>query len=351
MKRYGRVMAVRDLELDIEEGIFFSLLGPSGCGKTTTLRMIAGFIRPTIGKILLGGRDITGLPPEKRNMGMVFQNYAIFPHMNVFDNISFGLRMRRIDKGDIKDRVNRALKQVGLSGYQGRYTSELSGGEQQRVALARVLVIEPEVLLLDEPLSALDKQLREEMQFWIKELQRNLGITTVYVTHDQVEAMTVSDRLGVMNKGRLDQIGSPQEVYENPRTRFVATFIGESNVLDGVVGEVYASSMTIQSEGLQFEACKKEGVQSGGKVTVLIRPEKMEIFSPSMGSSPGVGNMIEGTVVDRVYRGANIRYSVRLSTGKLVIVDTQQVSSSQAWDLGDHVRLAWKPSDMSFLLE
>lgn len=350
-KRYGRVLAVTGIDLSIEEGIFFSLLGPSGCGKTTTLRMIAGFIRPTTGSILLDGQDVTSLPPEKRNMGMVFQNYAIFPHMNVFDNIAFGLKMHRVNKDDIKARVSQAMSQVGLRGYEGRYSNELSGGEQQRVALARVLVVQPKVLLLDEPLSALDKQLREEMQFWIKELQRDLRITTIYVTHDQVEAMTVSDRIVVMNKGRVEQVGSPQEVYENPSTRFVATFIGESNVFDGAVSEVDASSLTIQSDVHTFEVGKLLDIQAGARVTMLIRPEKMEIIDPGASIPPSMGNWVEGTLVDRVYRGANIRYSVRLLNGKLVIVDTQQVSDSKVWDTGEGVRLAWTPADMSVLLE
>jgi putative spermidine/putrescine transport system ATP-binding protein len=344
-------MAVTGIDLNIEEGIFFSLLGPSGCGKTTTLRMIAGFIRPTTGSILLDGQDVTSLPPERRNMGMVFQNYAIFPHMNVFDNIAFGLKMHKVNKEDIKERVSQAMIQVGLREYENRYANELSGGEQQRVALARVLVIQPKVLLLDEPLSALDKQLREEMQFWIKQLQRNLHITTIYVTHDQVEAMTVSDRMVVMNKGRVEQVGSPQDVYENPRTSFVATFIGESNVFDGTVTEVNASNLTIQSDVFTFRVGKTPDIPAKAKVTLLIRPEKMEIINPGEHIPPSMSNLVDGTVVDRVYRGANIRYSVRLSNEQLVIVDTQQISDRKVWDTGDGVTLAWTAADMSVLLE
>ena len=199
-KRYGETLAVADVSLRVEEGEFFSLLGPSGCGKTTTLRMIAGFVRPNEGRVFIGGEDMTLLPPERRGIGIVFQNYAIFPHMTVFDNIAFGLRMRKVPKREIRGRVGKALEQVNLDGYERRYQRELSGGEQQRVALARVLITEPKILLLDEPLSALDKKLREEMKYWIKELQQSLGITTVYVTHDQGEALTMSDRIAVMNQ-------------------------------------------------------------------------------------------------------------------------------------------------------
>jgi putative spermidine/putrescine transport system ATP-binding protein len=243
------------------------------------------------------------------------------------------------------------MNQVDLRGYESRYANELSGGEQQRVALARVLVVQPKVLLLDEPLSALDKQLREEMQFWIKELQRDLRITTIYVTHDQVEAMTVSDRIVVMNKGRVEQVGSPQEVYENPNTRFVATFIGESNVFDGIVTEVNAANLTVQSDGHTFNVGMLPDIQAGAKVTMLIRPEKMGISDPGATISPLISNQVEGTVIDRVYRGANIRYSLRLSNDKLVIVDTQHVSDTEVWDTGKDVLLAWMPSDMSVLLE
>jgi putative spermidine/putrescine transport system ATP-binding protein len=234
-KKFGKTVAVESTDIVIEQGEFFSLLGPSGCGKSTTLRMLAGFLTPTTGRIMVNGRDITDLPPEARGIGIVFQNYAIFPHMNVFDNIAFGLVERREDKATIKRKVDAALEQVGLTGYGERFERELSGGQKQRVALARVLVIEPEILLLDEPLSALDKQMREEMKFWIKGIQKSIGITTVYVTHDQSEALTMSDRIAVMNQGKMLQIGTPVEIYEKPTSRFIAEFIGDSNLLAATV--------------------------------------------------------------------------------------------------------------------
>ena len=253
-KRYGETLAVDDLSLRVEEGEFFSLLGPSGCGKTTTLRMIAGFVRPNDGRVLIGGEDMTLLPPEKRGIGIVFQNYAIFPHMNVFDNIAFGLKMRKAPRREIRVRVQRALDQVNLGGYERRYQRELSGGEQQRVALARVLITEPKILLLDEPLSALDKKLREEMKYWIKELQQSLGITTVYVTHDQGEALTMSDQIAVMNRARVVQIGAPDAVYEHPADRFVTDFIGESNILEARVAAVNEHECRIAIGGIELAA-------------------------------------------------------------------------------------------------
>ena len=231
-KKFEDNVAVNGIDFKINSGEFFSILGPSGCGKTTTLRMIAGFVMPTAGEIFIGNNDITFQAPEKRNIGFVFQNYAIFPHMNVFENISFGLNMRNIDQKQINEKVNIALEQVNLIGYETRYQRELSGGEQQRVALARVLVTAPQILLLDEPLSALDKKLREEMKIWIKELQKKLKITTVYVTHDQSEALTMSDRIAIMNKGNISQIGTPDDIYEKPQNTFVADFIGTSNFIN-----------------------------------------------------------------------------------------------------------------------
>jgi putative spermidine/putrescine transport system ATP-binding protein len=237
-RSYGDFVAVNDANFSIAKGEFFSLLGPSGCGKTTTLRMIAGFVAPSHGQILLQGEDVTRTPPERRGIGLVFQNYAIFPHMTVAKNIGYGLRLRRRPKEEITRRVRDALAQVGLDGYEERTPDQLSGGEQQRVALARVIVLEPRLLLLDEPLSALDKRLRDEMRVWLKQLQNDLGITTVYVTHDQDEALSLSDRIAVMNRGVVQQIGAPSEIYERPRNRFVADFIGESNLIPVTVRTV-----------------------------------------------------------------------------------------------------------------
>src|SRR2546422_67557 len=232
-KRFGGIGAVDDVSFPIAEGEFFSLLGPSGCGKTTTLRMIAGFETPDEGRIVVGGEDVTDMPVHRRDMGMIFQSYALFPHRTVAENVAFGLRMRGLDKAAIKERVTHALRQVALEGYEQRQPQQLSGGQQQRVALARAIVIRPRVLLCDEPLAALDRKLRQSMQFELKQLQQQLGVTLIFVTHDQEEAMTVSDRIAVMNAGRIEQIGSPSEIYNRPRTRFVADFIGEINLFEG----------------------------------------------------------------------------------------------------------------------
>jgi spermidine/putrescine transport system ATP-binding protein len=232
-KTFGDALAVDDLSLDIAEGEFFSMLGPSGCGKTTTLRMIGGFEEPSRGTVYLGGRDVTDLPPYKRDVNTVFQSYALFPHLNVFENVAFGLRRRKVAKGDVKARVDDALRLVEMSGFEERKPGQMSGGQQQRVALARALVNHPKVLLLDEPLGALDLKLRKQMQLELKRIQQEVGITFIYVTHDQEEAMTMSNRLAVMRAGRTEQIGPPEEVYEKPQTQFVAAFLGASNLLEG----------------------------------------------------------------------------------------------------------------------
>src|SRR6188472_2130160 len=236
-KQFGDVAAVDDLSLDIEEGEFFSMLGPSGCGKTTTLRMIGGFEDPTYGTVYLGGRDVTDLPPYKRDVNTVFQSYALFPHLNVFENVAFGLRRRKVGKDEVGTRVKDALKLVDLVGFEERKPPQMSGGQQQRVALARALVNHPKVLLLDEPLGALDLKLRKQMQLELKRIQQEVGITFIYVTHDQEEAMTMSNRLAVMRQGRIEQLGAPEDVYENPATEFVAGFLGASNLLEGEVKE------------------------------------------------------------------------------------------------------------------
>ncbi len=314
-RRYGEVLAVDDVSLRVEEGEFFSLLGPSGCGKTTTLRMIAGFVRPSAGRVLIGGEDMTLLPPEKRGIGIVFQNYAIFPHMNVFDNISFGLKMRKIPRRQIRERVRAALEQVNLDGYERRYQRELSGGEQQRVALARVLVTQPAILLLDEPLSALDKKLREEMKYWIKELQQSLRITTVYVTHDQNEALTMSDRIAVMNKGRVVQIGPPETIYEHPADRFVTDFIGESNILEGTVASVEGAECRVRIGRAELLAPQRDGLAPGQAVGFVVRPERVLLGAAAEATGRPVGT---ATLLDRSYQGAIIRYRLSLEGQEIV---------------------------------
>ncbi|MDQ0455764.1 ABC transporter ATP-binding protein [Rhizobium paknamense] len=341
-KSYGGSVAVAGLDLHIRQGEFFSLLGPSGCGKSTTLRMIAGFIRPSSGQIFIGSDDVTHLPPEKRDIGIVFQNYAIFPHMSVADNIAFGLKLRKKSKAEIEKAVTSALRQVGLVGYEDRYQRQLSGGEQQRVALARVLVTEPRILLLDEPLSALDKALREEMKFWIKDLQKSLGITTVYVTHDQDEALTMSDRIGVMQKARIEQVGTPEEIYERPRTLFVTTFIGQSNVLDATVKARDGARLSVAFGDVAVETRSPEaGAVAGAAVKLVIRPENV-IIGPA-------GKGIPATVMSETYQGALVRYRLSVA-GQDVIAERQNQSHVERLSPGQAVSVSWDPERSEALM-
>ena len=351
-KSYGNTVAVQDVNISIAEGEFFSLLGPSGCGKSTTLRMIAGFVKPDRGQIVIGGADVTNLPPERRDIGIVFQNYAIFPHMHVYDNIAFGLHMRKLDENEIGKRVKKALKQVDLEGYERRFQRELSGGQQQRVALARVLVIEPRILLLDEPLSALDKKLREEMKYWIKALQQELGITTVYVTHDQSEALTMSDRIAVMNEGRIEQVGSPVEVYERPTSRFTTSFIGESNILEGTVVDVQGSDVRLKIGDLDIIAPARKGLTQGQNVGVVIRPEHILLQSDAenLRATGQPVNSIETNVVDETYQGALIRY-VLDAGGTRFVAETQNRPDRATAAIGGRMAIAWLPSSSAILVD
>lgn len=305
-KKFDDLYAVDNVNFNISNGEFFSILGPSGCGKSTTLRMIAGFVMPTDGEILLGESNITYQPPELRNIGFVFQNYAIFPHMNVFDNIAFGLKMRKIDTSSINAKVMAALEQVNLIGFEKRFQRELSGGEQQRVALARVLVTEPQILLLDEPLSALDKKLREEMKIWIKELQRALKITTIYVTHDQSEALTMSDRIAVMDHGKISQIGTSKEIYEKPNNEFVADFIGMSNFLKLKKISTRDKFIELKFNDKNFTLLNEKNIDSDD-ISGVLRPEHI-IINPIDDNE----NIIrqEGVVEIISYQGAVIRYII-----------------------------------------
>ncbi len=344
-KRYGEALAVDDLTLHIPQGEFFSLLGPSGCGKSTTLRMIAGFVRPSAGRIALGGEDVTDLPPEKRNIGIVFQNYAIFPHLNIFENIAFGLRMRKVEEREITRRVHEALEQVGLAGYDKRYQKEISGGQQQRVALARVLVTRPRILLLDEPLSALDRKLREEMKIWIKDLQRELSITTIYVTHDQGEALTMSDRIGVMDNARIVQVGSPTEIYERPANLFVTTFIGESNILDVTVNRIDGDWAWIVADGEEMQARAGTDTRAGDDAKLVLRPESIILGEAA---SAACDRTVTVTVVDRIYEGALLRY--RLKWGEQILYcETQNQSQNQLYEPGRTVELGW-PADRASII-
>ncbi|WP_342404470.1 ABC transporter ATP-binding protein [Brevibacillus sp. FSL K6-2834] len=308
-KRFGKAKGVEDVHIHIESGEFFTFLGPSGCGKTTTLRMIAGFYYPTEGRISFGSQDVTMLPPNKRNTGMVFQNYALFPHMTVFENIAFGLQVRKMAKADIKERVERIMKLVRLDGYGERRIDQLSGGQQQRVALARALVIEPQILLLDEPLSNLDAKLREETRYEIKRLQMELGITTIYVTHDQAEAMSMSDRIMVMNSGVMQQIGTPHEIYHRPVNRFVASFIGETNLWEATVTGIEGQNVYVQVTpdislcGSLQQASPQVRLAVGEKVALSIRPEAVRESAGADGE-----NVVRGTVALAEFTGACVNY-------------------------------------------
>jgi len=348
-KRFGDVTAVDDLSLTIERGEFFALLGPSGCGKTTTLRMIGGFEATTEGSISLGGVDVTDLPPFKRNVNTVFQNYALFPHLNVFENIAFGLRRRKVTDGEIRGQVKFMLDLVDLPGYERRKPSQLSGGQQQRVALARALINNPQVLLLDEPLGALDLKLRKQMQLELKRIQTEIGITFVFVTHDQEEAMTMSDRIAVMRLGRIEQLGAPSDLYERPRTEFVAGFLGVSNLLDAeVVGRSDALAELRLADGTVIRA-PGATVNGSGRVRIGVRPEKLHVHPIAEGDATdadGEANAIEGTVLDASYIGVSTQYLVETADGHKLTVYAQNLETSGASEVlgdGQRVRLAWKP--------
>jgi putative spermidine/putrescine transport system ATP-binding protein len=326
-KRFGTHTAVDDLSLEVGSGEFFSLLGPSGCGKTTTLRLLAGLETPDAGEILIDGRPVQGLPAWERPLSMVFQSYALFPHMSVGANVAFGLEQRKVPKGEIAARVRQALEMVRLTPdtFLPRAPAELSGGQRQRVALARALVVEPRILLLDEPLGALDLQLRKEMQLELRALNRELGITFVYVTHDQEEALTLSDRIAVMDQARIAQVGTPAHIYEDPRTEFVARFVGEVNVLDGpAIG-------------------RPDG-------RFAIRPEWMDLFRP--GTVPAGESSLDGTVRQVVYLGETLHVHVAVDGGQVVKVALRnegQLTNPITWAPGERVAVAWRPEDIQEL--
>jgi putative spermidine/putrescine transport system ATP-binding protein len=334
VKRYGDFYAVREVSLSIKDGEFLVLLGPSGCGKTTTLRMVAGFIEPTAGRVKLAGNDVTTLPPWKRNAGMVFQSYALFPHMTVAENVAFGLEMRKLPKADIARRVEEALSLVRLSGYGGRLPRQLSGGQQQRVALARALAIRPDVLLLDEPLSNLDAKLRQEVRVEIRELQRQLGLTTVMVTHDQEEALTMADRLVVMNEGAVKQVGSQRDLYERPTDRFVAGFVGRTTFLAGTV----EAPGRFRTEGGLAIACAG-GRQ--GPATLSLRPERLAIDAAGQA---GLDNSLAGTVEFVSYLGALTDIHVRLSPSDRLVVQIANREGGFSPEVGQPVHVGWPAS-------
>jgi spermidine/putrescine transport system ATP-binding protein len=322
------------------------MLGPSGCGKTTTLRMIGGFEEATEGTIYLGDADVTGLPPFKRDVNTVFQNYALFPHLTVFENVAFGLRRRKVAAGEIGTRVKEMLDLVELPGYETRKPTQLSGGQQQRVALARALINHPRVLLLDEPLGALDLKLRKQMQLELKRIQTEVGITFIYVTHDQEEAMTMSDRIAVMRAGHIEQLGRPEELYERPTTAFVAGFLGVSNLLEGEVAGQDGGLVTVRLKDGTLLRAPADGSAASGPVRVGVRPEKLRVDAREDGAATNGLNALSGTVLDASYIGVSTQYLVQTNEGHRLTVYAQNLDTAGAAELladGQRVQLTWKP--------
>ena len=338
-KTFGDFTAVNDLSLNIPEGSFFALLGPSGCGKTTTLRMIAGLDEPTKGSISIGATDITNTRPYQRPVNTVFQNYALFPHLTIFENVAFGLRRRGIK--DIKQEVERVLKLVELPHLAERKPMQLSGGQQQRIALARAIVNKPALLLLDEPLGALDLKLRRQMQIELKWIQTQVGLTFVHVTHDQEEAMTMADTIAVMNEGRIEQMGTPEDLYESPKTSFVANFLGQSNLIRGLIVDSDGENNVIEVGGQKIAVPKSRTFTNSKSVLFGIRPEKIDI---DLENEPGDGNILRGgKVVDVSFVGVSTQYQVEMPWGQELMVFEQNDGTTPMLELGDLVRLQWMP--------
>ncbi len=338
-KRFGEVTAVDNLSLSVEQGEFLTLLGPSGCGKTTLLRMIAGFEEPTAGRILIGDRDVTYVPAHRRPANMVFQRYALFPHLSVFENVAFGLHVKKISEDEISRRVERMLSLVQLEGFGKRQVNQLSGGQAQRVALARALVNEPEVLLLDEPLGALDLKIRQQMEMELKLLHAELGMTFIYVTHDQEEAMTVSDRIVVMRQGKIVQDGAPQQIYANPANSFVADFIGHSNLIPARVSQPEAGILHFLNGAFLTRVCPE--LESGQEVKVLLRPEVFHVYTVEPDDQANVGC---GQVIDTTFKGSYIDYLVDVSDWRLKVHESIH-EGSQIFIKGDMIFLSWSPED------
>ena len=333
-RHYGAFAAVDDVSLDVEQGEFVTILGPSGSGKTTVLTMIAGLNQLTGGSIHIGGRDVTALPAAQRNIGLVFQSYALFPHMTVFDNVAFPLSVRGVGAAETRRRVEEALARVRLDGFARRKPSQLSGGQQQRVALARAIVFQPDILLLDEPLGALDRKLREEVQVELRRLQRSLGITTILVTHDQEEALSLSDRIVVLDHGKVQQIAPPQDAYLRPSNRFVADFLGTANVFEGRVG---ADGRSIAVDGGIVIPCGASGRAAGAQVTAILRPERL-ILAPA-----GAGGTLPATITESVYLGQSVRYHVETPAGPMIAVAP---GGSEGFAPGTSVSATWQPADV-----
>ncbi|MEP6639473.1 MAG: ABC transporter ATP-binding protein [Chloroflexota bacterium] len=350
VKKFGDQVAVDRINLEVRPGEFFSLLGPSGCGKTTTLRMIGGFEQPTSGLIELQGQDVTWLPPFKRNVNTVFQNYALFPHLTIFENVAFGLRRKGVRGSEIKSRVTEMLSLVELPGYEERKPTQISGGQAQRVALARALINSPAVLLLDEPLGALDLKLRKQMQVELKRIQQEVGITFIYVTHDQEEAMTMSDRIAVMNRGHYEQLGDPESLYERPTTRFVASFLGISNLLPARVtgsDDGYARASLVDDIAIRVPRALVDG---STKVSIGVRPEKIRLSEPDA-AAPAGHNRLTGVVRDASYLGVSTQYQVESPGGTLTVYEqnVERATRAELWARGDKVQMTWSP-DHSFVV-
>ncbi len=349
-KTYDGQPALQGVSLDVQRGEFLTILGPSGCGKTTILRLVAGFEATTSGFISIDGQDVTGLPPERRNVNTVFQSYALFPHMNVFENVAFGLRMKKRPTTEIRREVGEALRLVQLDGFESRMVSNLSGGQQQRVAIARAIINRPLVLLLDEPLSALDYRLRKQMQLDLKHLQRKLGITFVLVTHDQEEAFSMSDRVVVMNNGRIEQIGAPSSIYEEPRNLYVARFVGEINILNAEVVEQDGDRARVRAQGLDVFMRTKHAFAAGDKVHILLRPEDLRVETlkdlaedPELEDSFSRERSLVGTVEETIYKGATYDVAVRLDNGTQVMATEFFNEDDEAvyFRAGDRVAVSW----------
>ena len=343
-KRFGEITAVDNIDLEVEDGEFFSLLGPSGCGKTTTLRMIGGFEQPTSGLIELQGQDVTWLPPYQRNVNTVFQNYALFPHLTIYENVAFGLRRKKVKDGEVKSRVHEMLALVELPGFERRKPNQISGGQAQRVALARALINRPAVLLLDEPLGALDLKLRKQMQVELKALQQEVGITFIYVTHDQEEALTMSDRLAVMDLGCVQQVGGPEEIYERPVNRFVADFIGDTNFVPCRVTSLGPRPEVEIAGGMRVPVSWiREGLSVGSNAVLSVRPEKLNLFElhetyPSGEHSAAV----QGRVEHLVYVGTDTHHTIRLPDGTTLVARVQNFYvDEEPWEVGEAVVIQW----------
>lgn len=347
-KSYGNSVALHTTDFTVRKGEFLSLLGPSGSGKSTILNIIAGAVAPSTGSILLDGKDVSTVPPRERGLGMVFQNYALLPHLNVFDNVAFPLRIRGVAKSEIQQRVRNALERVGLTGYENRKPREMSGGQQQRVGIARCIVYSPSVILMDEPLGALDKKLRDQLQGEIKRLHRDLGTTLVYVTHDQEEALNLSDRVCLMNGGRIAQLGTPDELYFEPVSEFVADFVGESNLLEGVV--VSGDTVAINAKW-SIKVRSTEGHGIGSKVKVLVRPEKISVLDDNEAAVTGAGDVNECTgVISQIsFVGGMTRFELTTTDGPTLLVKTISARAAERSPLGRPLTVRWSARDSAVL--